>query len=368
MNDPAAPGGRRRAFRRSWAVWVFAATAVVALVALLVFGVSRLRLGSAGGSSEAGAGSTLPRVTIEHGEVVVTLPAAALERAGLRTAPLEKTSYRKSVRAYGTVVDLRGLLSLRDRYTAAAGADAAARARASASRREFERLRGLYRDDRNVSETALERAQATAAADRAKQRASAAPVQGLAALARQDFGPVLGGWVTKGAPALERLLAGRDVLIQVTLPPDVTPVEPPKTATIAVAGEPSVSARFVSPAVRTNPRIQGLVFYYVAPGRAGLLAGRNLVARFPVGSSVAGVRVPESAVVWLDGAAWIYVSQGPGRFLRREITTRRPVRGGYVVTGLAAGTPVVVRGAALLLSEEPLAANPHPPTEDEDTD
>jgi hypothetical protein len=341
--------------------------APLALAGLLVLFVHLRREPGSKGSQEA-ASSVLSHVTHEDGAVVVTLAAEAVERAGLRTEPLEQTSYQRRVRGYGTVVDLHDLLALRDRYAAAEGKATAARARAAASRREFERLRGLYRDDRNVSATALEGAKATATVDRAEEKASTDPVHALAALARQDLGLVLGGWVTAGSPELDRLIAGRDALIRVALPPDVVPTTPPGTASIVADGVPSISARFVSRAVRTDPRIQGLSLYYLAAAHPGLVANRNVVAILPLGQPVAGARVPESAVVWLDGSAWVYVSRGEASYTRHELQTDRPVPDGYVVTDLAPGTEIVVRGAVLLLSEEFRAAHPQQRTEEEDTD
>jgi hypothetical protein len=341
------------------------ALALLVLGALLALGSGCLRRDRDQEGSEEGASPALARVTSEDGTVVLALSPDALARAGLRSEPLEATSYRGTVRAYATVVDLHDLLDLRDRYAAAAGSAAAARARAAASRRELVRLRGLYRDGRNVSATALESAEATAAVDRAAEKASAAPVGTLAALARQDFGPVLAGWMTAGAPALGRLLAGHDALIEVALPPDVLPATPPARATLLLDGGPQVPARFVSPAARTDPRIQGLALYYLAPAQPGLVADRNVVAILPLGAAVEGVRVPDAAVVWDQGRAWVYVSRGAARYARHELRSDRPVAGGYVVTDLAPGTEVVVGGAEVLLSEEFRAQHPRHGEEEE---
>jgi hypothetical protein len=363
VSEPPASHRPARGLHRSRALRIAAA---LAGVGALAFGLGHLL---SGGETEPGderAGAAPSQGAI--GQAVVTLAPAALERAGLRIEPLAKASFQPTLRAYGTVVDLRGLLDLRDRYAAAEGKAAASRARAAASQREYERLRGLYRDDRNVSAAALESARATAAADRATEQADGTPVQTLAALARQDLGPELEAWVAKGSPALDRLIAGRDVLIRVVLAPGAVAGPPPATATIVADGEPEVPARFVSAAARTDPRIQGLAFYYLAARQPRLLANRNVIALLVEGPPVAGARVPGSAVVWLDGTAWVYLSREPASFARQEIRTDRPVGDGYVVTDLAPGTRVVVQGAALLLSEESRAAHPRPATEEEDTD
>lgn len=53
-------------------------------------------------------------------------------------------------------------------------------------------------------------------------------------------------------------------------------------------------------------------------------------------------RIPESAVVWLDGKPWIYVEEAPGHFVRREFEASR----------IAPDARVVISGAQMLLSQE----------------
>lgn len=115
-----------------------------------------------------------------------------------------------------------------------------------------------------------------------------------------------------------------------------------------------VPVKLVSPAPRTDPRLQGVSFFYLAPAQTpGLLVGRNLLASLPVGSQAQGVAVPASAVVRWQGKVWVYVQKEAQRFVRREISTETPLKEGWFVgDGLAAGEPIVVDGAQVLLSEE----------------
>ncbi len=65
------------------------------------------------------------------------------------------------------------------------------------------------------------------------------------------------------------------------------------------------------------------------------------------------VMVPDSAVVWLGGRAWIYVEEkDTERFVRRPVSVDHRTREGFVTDQFAAGDRVVVQGAQLLLSEE----------------
>jgi hypothetical protein len=113
------------------------------------------------------------------------------------------------------------------------------------------------------------------------------------------------------------------------------------------------TAELVSPSPRTDPRIQGLSFFYVSPAQEGFLQGMNVAALLPSGSGVEGVVVPASAVVWWQGKAWFYVQKDSEQFVRREISEKSPVEEGFFVhKGFVAGDRVVVKGAQLLLSEE----------------
>ena len=125
------------------------------------------------------------------------------------------------------------------------------------------------------------------------------------------------------------------------------------TALIQADNGLRANARFVSLAPKTDPRIQGISFLYIAPAQSGLLPGMNILAFLSSGSMVDGTNVPASSIVWWQGRAWIYVRTGPERFVRREIATDTPApTSGYIVKGLPGNAEVVTQGAQMLLSEE----------------
>ncbi len=70
-----------------------------------------------------------------------------------------------------------------------------------------------------------------------------------------------------------------------------------------------------------------------------------------------GVVVPASAV-WREGSrAQVFVRTGDGRYEAREVVTGRESAGLVeVVSGVAAGAPVVVRGTFLVAAESARAA------------
>ncbi len=88
------------------------------------------------------------------------------------------------------------------------------------------------------------------------------------------------------------------------------------------------------------------------------VSGINTAALAPSTSEArrqaySAVVVPDAAVVWLDGKAWVYVQKGPERFVRKELSSDRPSASGWIVKkNFLPGDRVVVQGAQLLLSEE----------------
>jgi hypothetical protein len=142
-------------------------------------------------------------------------------------------------------------------------------------------------------------------------------------------------------------------LVQVTLPPGVVIQEPPSVAAIDRGANLRAPITFISPATRTDPRIQSLSFFYTVPAESGVLPGMNVLAFLPSGTAVDGVTVPAEAVIWWQDRAWIYRRIGPEAFVRNQIATEQPaLGGGYIVKDLPADAEIVSRGAQLLLSEE----------------
>jgi hypothetical protein len=116
--------------------------------------------------------------------------------------------------------------------------------------------------------------------------------------------------------------------------------------------------RYISPATRTDPKIQGFSYFYAAPASSGMLPGMNVRAYLASGQPVDGYVIPSSAVIWWSGHAWVYVRVEEDSFTRREIPTDMSAGrdgGGFVVPVRAFPGPqpqIVATSAQLLLSEE----------------
>ena len=293
------------------------------------------------------------RISIEDDKQVITLDSDAQQRNGIMATAIEPSPYQERVRGYGTVVDLARLTDLSNSYQNARAQLQTVQAKLGASRPAFERAQALYRGGQVVSQATLQVAEATFRADEAAVASAESQISTLTATVQQEWGPAIGKALVDRSPLITRLIGRQDFLLQVTLPPGISLATPPSSANVQTATGSQAEIKFVSPATRTDPKIQGLSFFYLAPADSGVLPGMNLLAFLPSGSPVDGVAIPSSAIVWWQDRAWVYRRTAPDKFARKEIMTDLPDSGGgYIVRNVPKNTFIVTSGAQMLLSEE----------------
>jgi hypothetical protein len=343
----------RHGLARSWSVKLLVATAVTALGALMVWGVLAGR-NEAAIEAERDRPIKVPiRVSSENGEPLIKLDSETQQRSGIETAALPSAPHPEQVRGYGMVLDVARLTELSNNYANAKAQVQIAQAKLAMSRPAFERAQKLFTEHQVVSEAQLQAAVAGFGTDQASLAAAEAQVRTLTATAYQEWGSVLGKSLIDGSPMITRLIERQDFLLQITLPPAVILPTPPSTASIATDKLSQAAITFVSPATRIDPKIQGMSFFYTVPAESGVLPGMNVLASLPSGKSIEAATVPASAIVWWQGRAWVYRRRGRDSFVRVEIATDLPARGGgYIVKDLPKDAEIVMRGAQLLLSEE----------------
>ena len=329
------------------------AAALVGVAGLAAWGVIEGRSEAANEAARERPVKVASRVVAREGRPVVTLDAQTRRDNGIEVATLSQAPYQAQLRGYGTVLDAAQLTDLANATANARAQLQAAQARLAASKTAFDRARDLYRNQQNVSQAQFQAADAAAQADRATLAAADSQVRTLAATALQSFGPVVGRAVLDGSPLAAQLIEQQCFLLQVTLPSSAAIAAPSPTATVQVGSGPPSPIGFVSNATRTDPRLQGMSFLYLAPAGSGVLPGMNVLVSLPSGPPGDGLAIPPSAIVWWQDRAWIYSQTGTATFARTQIPTDLPASdGGYVVKTLPNDVQVVTQGAQLLLSEE----------------
>jgi hypothetical protein len=302
---------------------------------------------------EQEAVKTPSRVSMQNGQTVITLDAATQRLEAVRAEPLQESTSRVEMRATAVLLAVNDLATLRNSYVAARTKVQRDRVDLATSRSQYERTKTLYDENQNMSLQAVQQAEAAYRNNQAQVTADEQEANLQLDTIRQRWGGEVAKWVSEGSPILNSLFEQRELPAQVVFPPGEV-AKAPATISLQVPGEKLAPAHLVSPLPQVNAQVQGISFLYLIPNRPGMAVGMNLAAMVPVGDPVKGVVVPQSAVVWWQGKAWVYVASTATTFTRRELPTENPVEGGYFVPDAAFGarTKVVTSGAQALLSEE----------------
>lgn len=284
---------------------------------------------------------------------VVRLSADQQKRIGLETAVLKAAPHPEQFRAYGAVLDIARITELTNSYANAQAQLQTAEAKLEVARSAFERARSLVQSAALPKKEA-ELAEANFRTDQAALAAAQSQVKTLAATAQQEWGPAIGNAIVERSPLVVRLIEREQFLVQVTLSPGVSLAQAPRTAlSQAPSRTTNIDLTYISPATRTDPRIQGLSYFFAAPGDSGLLPGMNTIVYVPSGRTYEGVFVEDTAIVRWQGQSWVYLRLDPQTFRRHPISTDQPVSDDdYVVRDIPPGSEIVMQGAQVLLSEE----------------
>lgn len=289
----------------------------------------------------------------QQGDTLV-LDAASQALAGIRSQPLQAARRQPETTAYGTVLSPEPLLAVRQQFLAASAQQAGARSRFSEAEHNLNRTRDLHRQD-IVSTRRLQEQQAIRDADQANLAANSYQQQLIAANSRLTWGDTLTEWFTRPQhKAAAELLEHRAQLLQITLPagsrlePGVDRIQ------VDPAGQrqTALSAELISAAPQADPVTLGQRYFFKC-GQCRWPLGAHVTAWLPSGpAGEPGVDLPQSALVWHMGQAWVFVKTDATHFSRRPLAAHAGNGPNYFVDeGLHPGEEVVTAGAQTLLSQ-----------------
>ena len=302
------------------------------------------------------------RVEIHEGLPAVRLTEEIMSRSGIQTSSLQVVSHLHEARATGLVIDFQPLLGRRTDYHKAGSDLILAEESLQASARVYERLRVLHKERANVSLRQVEEARFRMTENKARKVSAAQLMQNIRTETMQKWGKELSGWAlgskesgSERSSYFDRLLQKQDVLIMVTLPPDLTLPEETSFVFINTHPERSTSrkAYLISPASHTNLLSQGVTYYFRTPAE-NMRIGMHLSAWVIVSDEVeTGVDVPLASVIWYGGEPWVYVQVEEDLYSRRPVAAYRETDFGWFITDtFEQNEKIVIRGGQLLLSEE----------------
>ncbi len=296
-----------------------------------------------GHETETGANAKPPPAEVRRSSegVRVTLQTRAQERLGIIVEQPKEMVIDPEVKAYGRVLDPGPLVNAVTELQAAHNTLAA-------SKRELDRVRMLFQQDRNASLRAMETAESSFRRDEIALQSlqlKLVSAWGKSMVEQADL------------PGLVHALAARDcLLVRLDLPAGQTLKQPlgAKLTTLD-APEDRIAASLLGSAADVDSQTQGQGFLFLVYSNAAALRPGQAVTGFlqTVGARISGVLVPASAIVRADGRAWVFVQTDALIFVRREVKLERPADGGWLVReGITSKDKLVVTGAQMLYSEE----------------
>ncbi|MBC7755157.1 MAG: hypothetical protein H7Z20_00650 [Bdellovibrio sp.] len=304
---------------------------------------------------------------------VVSLSAATQQNSGITTAKLITSHFAGKIKSTGMVIAIDSLIEAKANYLRTQSEIVLARAASGNNSQQYQRLKTLNEDDKNVSDKVVQDALAAVNGDKAKITATELQLSYLKNAIKLQWGDTLANIVfgDKLVPHLANLLNRKNVLVQVSLPPESPTPSVGSVLNISPLNTSSmIKAVYVSPAAQGDATGYGKTFYYSAPAEQ-LRIGMRVIAEIDASSNQAtsdskntrdsepksGVVIPNQAIVWFGGKSWAYFKQGTNnaaedQFVRKPISTDTEIASGWFNQGIDAQSEVVVSGAQLLLSEE----------------
>lgn len=277
------------------------------------------------------------------------------EMAAIKTGFAKATRQAPEIMSHAAVIDVSTLLNQRQQYLSSlAQADGVA-AKFRESELSLQRTRNLHAQD-IVASRRLQEQQAIWQADRALVSEAHLQTQAMAANMRLQWGETLSQWfLHPDDRRIADFLRGKHRLLDVVLPNEITGERIPSNLFVDLQGQrrQAIAAKLIAPAPLADPiTLRRRAFYQVEA--ANLPVGSQLTAWIPLDSESAdAVAIPESALIWHLGQAYVFVKTADGHFERRPLSEPTPIGNGLLRTsGLHDGDEIVVTGAQTLLSQE----------------
>jgi hypothetical protein len=308
---------------------------------------------------------SLNRVTTSEGINIVSLSPATQQNSGIQTIRISSASFSGDIKSFGNVVSIDSLIEAKSRYLNLKTEVSLAKSGSAHNLKQYQRLKALNADDKNVSDQAVQAAQANVQADNAKITSNELQLKNLITNTKLQWGEALAtlAFTDKLPPHLASLLNNKNVLIQISLPLSTGTPKAGDSVSVTPLNESiaPIQAIYVSPATQSDTNGFGKTFYYSAPAdllRIGMRV--NVLTEAASSDNASGVVIPSNAVVWYAGKAWAYFKNGQDKetvkFIRKPISTDTEVdsgnSSGWFNQGIDENSEVVISGAQLLLSEE----------------
>lgn len=338
-------------------LWIIAIQTllIIALFWILVFYGRDEYEASQEGDEDAVASHS--RLVEQSGLQMVQLNQASQKNSGIAVQPLIAYSYQGTIKALGTVISIQPLIDYNSQYQQLKAQLMLAESALPNHQLQYQRYQQLNEDDKNVSDKVVQEANALVISDQTQIKATQTQIKALEETIIAQWGKPLATMITHPSTRgeLADLLQQKRVLVQVSYPLSIQNIESQSNIALTPIQDQTtpIAAHYVSQSIQSDVSNIGKTYFYSAPADYLRIGMRVNVVSEQSGSSIhTGVNIPNQAIVWHAGLAWVYVQKNKDTFLRTPVSVSTEVEGGWFDESLTPGTPVVTKGAQLLLSEE----------------
>ena len=327
---------------------------IVVLFAMLVlYGKDEFAATQTGGSDNL---QHPDRVSKNKDASVVSVSLAAQQKSGFQFTKLVDIQHHNTLKGHARVFAINTLIESRLRYLSARSELEVLQATWLAKKNEYQRLQILNADDKNIADKALEAAHAELLTVEARITAASLQMANIADTLRLNWGNALSQLaMQRETPALlERIIRHETALLLVTFPLDSPPINRKITLIPNGFNHIRFSGDYLGIAPTSTNLMTGKTYFYTVASSYLRPDMRLQVESILTHTSPQkGVYVPNSAVLWYGGRAWVYRRINPTSFERLSVEANLPALDGWFEQGhLQAGQVLVTSSAQLLLSEE----------------
>lgn len=297
------------------------------------------------------------RLVKVEGQVAIRLDTVLQKQNGIETQLIKAMKIYTEFDAFGRVLNIDALLTFSANVNELNAEKNIILSELSAANKKMNRLKILHQEATNISTKQLQEAEADSNIWQIKLAALNSQLADIRARGEQTWGTVLSSWVLDKTDAFAKILSGEELILFVALRSNDTLPENIQSIYISRNGNRSSAqtAHYISPAIESDHVLQGETYYFqVDASQDQYRADMHVHVWVPQSTEpIIGTFIPESAVVWSSGKAWVYVKKESDIFIKRVINNPVALRDGmFVEKDLAVGDAVVSSGAQMLLAEE----------------
>ena len=290
------------------------------------------------------------------GQMMVVLDDEAEAYLGVETLSLQQRDYLPEIKAHARVMNLDVLLAMRAHYHQVLAALNVAKVKEKAAEQELARLKDLVQGAGSVAAKNVNYADTNWRETKVQRQGLQSQLADVRDEALQYWGETIATWVTgSDSTSWRRLLSHKDSLLLVTLPVEQSLPEPLEIIQISRNGsrEKAREAYYIAPALTTDQFVHGETYYFrteTGKLRTGMTIDVWLAED---NKTLSGIFIPDAAIIWYAGQAWVYIQLDDGQFQRRSLHDGVPVPSGvFMPQGFSVDDLLVLSGAQMLLSEE----------------